>query len=468
MHYELLWFSKYLDGRRTNSLFGGSNVSTQEPFRGAERLELTLSRLAFYGVAVWAVLLLVFTKPSIPERIELFTGQEGSSYHDLGLQYAEKLRDSGLEVDVVVTDGPFDNMIQIRGRSDAVALAPSVLDWKKEFGDEDSSLTALGSVAFEPLWVFHRSSLPISRLSDLVGHSVFTEGKGTVSQRVAEILIEKSGLTDEIELQSFGKEKAARQFIESLTTGNADVVFITGHPKSSRLKTLLHAEGLQFLSFDRAEAYAAQIPGITALRVPQGMFDLAHNVPEKDSMLLSKMTCLIADENLHPSVVAMLLVASEEVQLAEMTFPDAAQFPNRENLSLPIHPAARRYFQQGEVGLSKYLPHKLTRFINHLGFFVLPLLTVVFLLIKAVPACLKFWSNLRLKRLFRQLESIEKRHAAGEASKNLLESLDQISQATASMYIPISMSQDYVDFRQFVHDMRERIEAKPGSTSNPN
>ena len=64
---------------------------------------------------------------------------------------------------------------------------------------------------------------------------------------------------------------------------------------------------------------------------------------------------------------------------------------------------------------------------------------------------------MRLRRLFRQLESIEKAHAAGQDKSKLIAELDRMDQATATLYLPRSIAHDYVDFRQFLHDMRERI-----------
>lgn len=83
------------------------------------------------------------------------------------------------------------------------------------------------------------------------------EEEGTASHHVAEVLIEKNGLTDSVELQAIDHRLSFDELIESLAAGNIDAVFLTGQPASSLLQNQLHAEGLQFMSFDRAEAYAA-------------------------------------------------------------------------------------------------------------------------------------------------------------------------------------------------------------------
>ena len=54
-------------------------------------------------------------------------------------------------------------------------------------------LVTLGSVALEPLWLFHRADLHVERIPDLAGMTVATEGRGTASDYVARMLIEGGG-----------------------------------------------------------------------------------------------------------------------------------------------------------------------------------------------------------------------------------------------------------------------------------
>jgi hypothetical protein len=55
------------------------------------------------------------------------------------------------------------------------------------------------------------------------------------------------------------------------------------------------------------------------------------------------------------------------------------------------------------------------------------------------------------------LEAVEKAWAAGVDSQTLLADLDRIDRGTATMFVPRSIVHDYIDFRQFLHDMRERV-----------
>ena len=102
----------------------------------------------------------------------------------------------------------------------------------------------------------------------------------------------------------------------------------------------------------------------------------------------------------------------------------------------------------------------MTRWLNHLGFVVLPLLALAVVLVKLAPAALRIWGNMRLVALFKQLEEVEKAHAAGSDRSELLDRLDHVDEKSASMFVTRSTVHDYIDFRQFLHDMRERVDTR--------
>jgi hypothetical protein len=153
----------------------------------------------------------------------------------------------------------------------------------------------------------------------------------------------------------------------------------------------------------------------------------------------------------------MVLRAASAVHDKRTFFSTATTFPSREHISLPLDPSARRYFEQGEHGLSKFLPYKVTRFLNHLGFVVLPLLTVAVVLLKLVPVAFRIYGSTKLVGLFKRLEAVEKANAAGVDRSKLLADLARIDEMSAKMFVPRSTVHDYIDFRQFLHDMRERV-----------
>lgn len=420
------------------------------------------------SVAVIVIVLfvsLVVLKPAMPDRIRLLTGPDGSAYHDLGRRYALELEKRGLDAEVVVTAGGLDNINRlVAGAEDAVAFAPSGIEAEAFAGVDTSHLVSLGSVGFEPLWLFYRSELKIERLPDLAGRVVETGGKGTVADYVARLLIEHNGISADVEIRS-SEDSSGESAVERLQKGSVDALFVTGAAESTIVRALLDSKNVSFLSFERAAAYTALVPGITSVMVAEGVLDLARNIPPAEAQLLSAATSLVAVDGLNRIVVPLILSAASDVHAEKTTFSTSTNFPSKENTSLPLDSSAKRYFDQGERGLSKFLPYKVTRFLNHLGFVVLPLLTVAVMLLKLAPATLRVYGSMRLVGLLEQLESVEKADAAGGDRSKLLADLDRIDEKSAKMFVPRSKVHDYIDFRQFLHDMRERVERGEGEGS---
>ena len=57
----------------------------------------------------------------------------------------------------------------------------------------------------------------------------------------------------------------------------------------------------------------------------------------------------------------------------------------------------------------------------------------------------------------RRLEGVEKADATGTDRADLVADLQAIDDDSATIFVPRSKTAEYIDFRQFVHDMRDRI-----------
>jgi TRAP-type uncharacterized transport system substrate-binding protein len=268
-----------------------------------ERRLLRLSRTT--AIAVIAIVLLVslvIFKPAAPKKIILLTGPEGTGYHALGQRYAEYLEQQGLQTELRATLGGFDNVQQLAaGAEDTVAFAPSNIEHVIGDSEDTSHLVTLGSIAYEPLWLFFRSDLEVRRIPDLAGLRVATGADGTVVNYVARHLLEMNRVTDQVDtLPSEGQTPEA--VADALAEGRIDAGFGIGGPASPLINRMLTDDRVSLLSFERADAYQALDPGIAKLVAPEGIFDLARNIPSEDLALLAATTNLVALDNLYPEL----------------------------------------------------------------------------------------------------------------------------------------------------------------------
>ena len=101
----------------------------------------------------------VYLDPQPPKRVTLATGPDGSAYAGFGQRYAMALRGDGVEVELRPTEGAADNLRLLReGEVDLAFIRGGLAD---PVADEEAGLMSLGSLFYEPLWVFYRKPVVV-------------------------------------------------------------------------------------------------------------------------------------------------------------------------------------------------------------------------------------------------------------------------------------------------------------------
>ena len=120
-----------------------------------------------------------FVDPAPPRHITIATGQPTGAYYEMGQKYSHIMARDGVTLNLRTTSGSSENLSLIADKNSGI----DVIFKQGGVGNGKSSegLVSLGSIYYEPLWVFHRSDLPVRQLMDLKGKriSVGIEGSGT-------------------------------------------------------------------------------------------------------------------------------------------------------------------------------------------------------------------------------------------------------------------------------------------------
>ena len=113
---------------------------------------------------VLALLLLIgaywLLDPTPPRRLVMATGTERGAYAEFGAQYAKLLARQGITVELRHTQGSVDNLALLRNPSSGVDVAfvqggvEAPLDNNDDTANE--GLMSLGSLFYEPVWLFYR------------------------------------------------------------------------------------------------------------------------------------------------------------------------------------------------------------------------------------------------------------------------------------------------------------------------
>ncbi len=428
-----------------------------------------MRRLARFWLPAGLLLLAVvvsirLVKPRVANEIYLLTGAAGSSYYQDGQRYKAYLEGRGVTAHVVETGGTVDNL--------QLLLADSTAGPQAGFAEAGAELLlpdpvraaehleSLGSLYIEPFWLFVSTERPFTSVSDLRGLRIAAGPAGSIARPLARRLLRDNGILGEVDLVSF--DAAGDTTGEAVQSLGVDGVFTAGEPGSPALDSLIASPGLRLVGFLRAPAYARRYAFLTDIELPEGTLDLARNVPSENLPLIAGAVNLVARSDLPAALNDVLLDAAREVHKAPRLFAARRAFPSPDIISLPLSPAADRYYEEGPSFLNRALPFGLATLVHRFRWAIATFAGAAVALLGLLPRLLSFRFNITVAKLYRRLERIEKL-LDGSDREELLAELGEIDRRSAGLRVPRSLRAPYFELRQNIHDLRDRVRgSRPG------
>ena len=385
-------------------------------------------------VIVIAAFLFFYFAP--PNTIIITSGDEGSSFQRNSEKYAKILARNGVKMKVLKSEGSLQNLERLENPSFRVDVGFVQTGVAK--GQNTDKLISLGSISYEPLFIFYRGSKPLDVLSQFEGKRLAVGEDGTGTQVLAlELLalngIKKGGNTKLLEID---EEEAEKELLE----GKIDAAFMMSDSVSSKtLHELMHKPGIRLFDFSQADAYIRRIHYLNKIILPKGSLDFGKNIPARDINLISPTVELIARSNLHPALSDLLLEAATEVHSSPDLTHKRGEFPAPLEHEYRISSDATRFYKSGKSFLYKYLPFRLATIINRILVVFVPMLLILIPGLKSIPALYQWRMRLRILRWYRALLVLEEGmidQITPEEHKDLLDRLDQIEQTVNKMKMP--------------------------------
>jgi TRAP transporter TAXI family solute receptor len=396
-----------------------------------------------------------FVGPAPPREIVMATGSSAGAYASYGKAYSEILARDGITLKLVNTSGSVENLKLLEDDSSNVELA-FVQGGLASLADTDRLMT-LGSLFFEPLWIFHSDRIDPKRLGDLKGLRIAVGAEGSGTKALAQELLTINDVTSQNStLLSFDSQDAA----DKLMNGDLDVACFVGNPRSKTIMALLHSNSVKLLGIDRAEAYAMQYKYLHVLNLAEGVIDMVRNIPPQDQALVAPTGQLVARSDLHPALVDLLLQAAEEVHYQGGLFEPEGQFPAPHFLDFQLSDEAKRFYKYGTPFFQRYLPFWMANFLSRMKIMLLPLLALLFPLFKVMPAIYRWRMRSRIYRWYAELETIDSAMNREQSAKNVTQHIDLLNaleQKVCNVSVPLSFSEELYQLRLHINLLREKL-----------
>jgi len=394
-----------------------------------------------------------FVNPAPPHSLTIATGHMDGAYYLYAQRYKELLAQNGVELEIQTTAGSIENLELLQNNSVSLAFVQGGTG----VGVDSSRLTSLGSLYYEPLWVFYRGEQTLTRLGELQDKRIAIGGHGSGTYAIASRLLTDNHIdTGAGNIQQIGGAAA----MQSLLQGHTDAMFLVAAPEAPLVQQLLHSKDVRLMSFARASAYIRTHHFLSAVTLHEGIIDLQADIPPHDTVLLAATANLVTHDDFHPALVSLLLQAATSVQGAGGLFAKPGVFPNSDNLEFALDDEARRFYKHGPPFLQRYLPFWTANLIDRLKIMLVPLLTLLLPLIKIMPPTLRWRARKKIYRWYRELQALDTGTAAsqsGETPELLLQRLDELEEEVRKVSVPLSYADELYSLRLHIGLVRNKL-----------
>ena len=404
-------------------------------------------------------------QPQPPKHVTLATGPTGSAYAQFGKRYAEALRHNGIEVELKPTSGSTENLQLLRtGGADVGFVRGGSAD---PVADEEAGLTSLGSLFYEPIWLFYRTdtaqkidrkTATLTSLTQLRGLRVNVDLPCSGLPDIMERMLKANKLgPDDLLLSNLEQASAA----EALEAGILDAIVLSSAPQSPQVQRLLRSDSIKLMDFGQADAYSRRFPFLSAVTLSRGMIDLSKDLPPHDVSLLAATTSLLSRDETHPALRQLFAQAAQTVHSGAGWFNRARDFPNTRTSELPVSPEGDRAINGTPPVWQRYLPFWASNLVERMWLVLGGLLVLMLPLSRVVPPLYQFRVRRRVFRWYARLRDIEAKVDAHKGEqKDLLEDLDQLDRVVNKVAVPLSYADELYALRNNIYAVRKRVLAR--------
>jgi TRAP transporter TAXI family solute receptor len=423
--------------------------------RWAWREQLSVLAPATLAVLAAFVVALQWVKPAPPSHVVIATGRPDGAYFRFAQLYGARLAREGINLEVRQTSGSVENIHLLEDPRSGVDLA--FVQGGTGHAARTRNLVSLGSLYFEPLWVFSRTAPGPTDLRDLRGRRLAVGPEGSGTRSVALALLAANGIT---ETTAHLLPLTGLDAVQALRQRAVDTVFLIAAPGSPAVKEMLSTPGVALLSFPRADAYTKRFTYLTKLVLPGGGLSLEANLPPHETVLLAPAATLVVREDFHPALVDLVLVTAASVHGSRGIFEEPKQFPSPDHLEFPLMGEAERYHKSGPPLLARYLPFWAATLADRVKVLILPLLVLV-PIARLVPPAYRWRVRSKIIKRYRDVVEVDqvltRRPSAAECDE-LLARLDRIEDEVRGLRVPLGYADAHYHLRLHLDLVRRRVQ----------
>jgi TRAP-type uncharacterized transport system substrate-binding protein len=405
--------------------------------------------------------------PNPPKKVVLATGAAQGAYAEFGNRYAAILATHGIKVELRETQGAAENLSLLREPDSGVDIAfvQGGADLEHASAEEseaaNAGLVSLGSLFYEPVWLFYREDSAqrllkrptLGALAELSGWKLNIGAPGSGVPNLTRKMIEANRI-DPASITLL--QQPTTPAVVALLGGESDAIVFASAPESLMVQMLLQTPGVKLFDFAQAEAYSRRFGFMSPVVLPRGVVDLAKDLPGADVRLVAPTATLVARESMHPALVQLFVQAAHTIHGTSGWFQRKGEFPSSVNSERPLAKEAERFYRNGPPFLQRYLPFWIANLVDRMWIVLLSIVAILIPLSRVVPPLYEFRIRSRIFRWYGQLRGVE--DAIGKRPEaELMDELDGIESRVEQVTVPLSYADELYSLRNHIELVRRRL-----------
>ncbi|MCX5809156.1 MAG: C4-dicarboxylate ABC transporter substrate-binding protein [Proteobacteria bacterium] len=408
-------------------------------------------------LVVLAVFLIAYyvVQPAPPGTIVMTTGIEGRTYAVFGERYKEILARSNVHLELLNSSGSVENFKRLKDK--AIAVDVGFVQGGASSGTDAPNLLSLGSITYSPLWVFYTGKETLDDFSQLKGKRIAIGPEGSGLRKLSLDLLKAGNAAD---LPTILLDIADGAAIKALKEGQIDVVITIGSTDTLFMQELLNAHNVKLMNSGQAEAYTRLVPGLSHVILPKGIINIAKRLPPSGINLVAPTTNLVVRNTLHPALMYLLLDAASEIHGGAGWVNKAGEFPAPKVQDFPLSDQAERFYKTGRPFLLDYLPFWVAVLLDRIVKILIPVLVVIFPLMKILPWFYSWRNRSKLYRLYGELKYLELEITQQLQPEHVVDyyaRLDRIEAAANKVSIPLNFYGELYTLKEHIELVRKKV-----------
>jgi len=420
--------------------------------------DIATTAAPFFLAFVIAILIAVhYLKPAPPTTLIITSGPDGSALRRAADRYQTILAHNGVALKVLPSAGSQDNLKRLLDPN--IKVDVGFVQGGLAGGIETDRLISLGSLFYEPLYIFYRNPTPIKKLSELGGRRIAVGRDGSGTRALAFALLNANGIEAKGTTQLTDLSGKAASL--ALLDRQIDAAFMMSDSSAPEdVRELLHAGDIRLFDVTQPDAYIRHFRYLSKLELAPGTFDLGLNIPPLPLTLLAPTVELVARAGLHPALSDLLIEAARDVHGRAGLLHSAGEFPAPLEHEYPISEDAARFYKSGKSFSYRYMPFWLASLVDRILVVLVPTLIVVVPALRLIPAIYSWRIRSRIHRRYGELMALERltlRAATDAEREPLRHRLEEIDNAVINLKIPAAFADQVYVLREHIKFVRERL-----------